>query len=305
MNWFGHYSIKLASGQILNKLALFQRLHRCFFCCYNGSMSETPLGGNNLREFAAALRLSREKGVGAATFRRLIEEHGLPSVALLFWRKLLRSGHCPGQISSRKSATADKIEKTCRMLKAGKFHGWFYSQPISRDGFKNIAFVNLSISPDALKAVSVAVDDLNTLRDFRAIDPMPLWTFSRNEALDTAINNLGLEPGNEVHADVKETSALLHLAPELVNEELARLPSCSVNPAWEVLKGNFSFQEMGSRDGYLGTPSLANLELGKLYVAEAAYALAESIKFAAEGNAMPELPLQIRMLLKMVDLDEM
>lgn len=129
MNWFGHYSIKLASGQILNKLALFQRLHRCFFCCHNGSMSETPLGGNNLREFAAALRLSREKGVGAATFRRLIEEHGLPSVALLFWRKLLRSGHCPGQISSRKSATADKIEKTCRMLKAGKFHGWFYSQP--------------------------------------------------------------------------------------------------------------------------------------------------------------------------------
>lgn len=176
---------------------------------------------------------------------------------------------------------------------------------ISRDGFKNIAFVNLSISPDALKAVSVAVDDLNTLRDFRAIDPMPLWTFSRNEALDTAINNLGLEPGNEVHADVKETSALLHLAPELVNEELARLPSCSVNPAWEVLKGNFSFQEMGSRDGYLGTPALANIELGKLYVAEAAYALAESIKFAADGNAMPELPLQIRMLLKMVDLDEM
>ncbi|MDD3148615.1 MAG: creatininase family protein [Candidatus Riflebacteria bacterium] len=177
---------------------------------------------------------------------------------------------------------------------------------LSRDGFKNLVFVNLSISPDALKAVSVAVEDLNTLREFRAIDPMPLWTFTKNERLDAALHDLGLESGNEIHADVKETSALLHLAPQMLRADLAaRLPSCCVNPTWEVLKGNFSFLEMGSKEGYLGSPARANAELGKLFIDEAAFALAESIKFAAEGNTMPELPLQIRMLLKMVDLDEM
>ncbi|HNX76143.1 MAG TPA: creatininase family protein [Candidatus Rifleibacterium sp.] len=176
----------------------------------------------------------------------------------------------------------------------------------SRDGFRNLVFVNLSISPDALKAVSVSVEDLNTLRSFRAIDPMPLWTFARNERLDAALTELGLDSGNEIHADVKETSALLHLDANLMRPEIAaRLAACCVNPSWEVLKGNFSFQEMGSKEGYLGSPASANPELGRVFIDEAAFALAEAVKYAAGGNNIPELPIQIRMLLKMIDLDEM
>lgn len=176
----------------------------------------------------------------------------------------------------------------------------------SRDGFKFVYFVNLSVSPDALKAVQVAVTDLNTLRDFKAFDPMPLWTFSANENIEQSLKNLGLEPGNEIHADVKETSALLSLDPDLLRPEIAaQLQPCRINTTWEVLKGNFSFQEMGSETGYLGTPSLANPDLGKLYLDEAAFGLTEAIKYTLTGNSLPELPLQIRMLLKMVDLDEM
>ncbi len=177
---------------------------------------------------------------------------------------------------------------------------------LSRDGFKFVYFVNLSVSPDALKAVQVAVADLNTLRDFKAYDPMPLWTFSQNERLESFIKNLGLDPANEIHGDVKETSVLLQLDPDLLRSEIAaQLKPCRVNATWEVLKGNFSFQEMGSESGYLGSPNMANPELGSLFLEEAAFGLAESIKFTQTGNELPELPLQIRMLLKMVDLDEM
>lgn len=176
----------------------------------------------------------------------------------------------------------------------------------SRDGFKFIYFVNLSISPDALKAVQVAIADLNTLRDFKAFDPMPLWTFSKNETIENALKHLGLEPANEIHADVKETSAVSALLPDLINQKFFReLQACTVNSTWEILKGNFSFQEMGSEFGYIGTPAAASPDLGKLFLDEAGFALAESIKFTQSGNLLPELPLQIRMLLKMVDLDEM
>ncbi len=175
-----------------------------------------------------------------------------------------------------------------------------------REGFAFVYYVNLSISPDALKAVSVAVEDLNTLSEFRAYDPLPLWNFSQNERIEAALQQLGLEPAHELHADVKETSALLALDPELVQTSLIRqLPRCQINPSWEVLKGNFSYQEMGSESGYLGSPDAANPELGQLFLSEAGFALAEAVKFTLEGNDLPELPLQIRMLLKMVDLDEM
>ncbi|HAE39739.1 MAG TPA: hypothetical protein DCG57_14065 [Candidatus Riflebacteria bacterium] len=175
-----------------------------------------------------------------------------------------------------------------------------------RDGFKFLYFVNLSVSPDAIKAVSVAVEDLNTLKGFRAFDPIPLWNFSPNEELESFMRQRGVDPANEIHADIKETSAAMHLDPELVRGDLlAGLKPCRINTAWEVLKGNFSFQEMGSTAGYLGSPALADPELGRLYIAEAAFALAESVNYTLSGNDLPELPLQIRMLLKMVDLDEM
>lgn len=175
-----------------------------------------------------------------------------------------------------------------------------------REGFRFLYFINFSISPDALKAVSVAVEDLNTLRDFKAFDPMPLWSFTPNETIDALISDLGLEPANELHADIKETSAMLSLLPELVDEQLlASLQPCKINTTWEVLKGNFSFEEMGSTAGYLGTPALADKNLGVHFLEEAAFAFAEAIKYTIAGNELPELPLQIRMLLKMVDLDEM
>ncbi|GAB4272468.1 MAG: creatininase family protein [Candidatus Rifleibacteriota bacterium] len=175
-----------------------------------------------------------------------------------------------------------------------------------REGFSFIYFVNLSISPDALKAVSVAVDDLNTLNDFKAYDPMPLWNFSPNERLNKLLSEIGIDSASELHGDVKETSALLSLDPGLVQSAmLSQLPSCKVNAAWEVLKGNFSFSEMGSDSGYLGTPSQANPDIGQIYLSEAGYALSEAVKFTLDGNELPELPLQIRMLMKMVDLDEM
>jgi hypothetical protein len=133
-----------------------------------------------------------------------------------------------------------------------------------------------------------------------------LCGISPNDAINQELKILGLEPSNEIHADVKDTSILLDIDETLVKKEmLADLPSYKVNSSWEILKGNFSFLEMGAENGYLGTPSLSNKQLGSLITEEAAFGLSEAVKFTLDGNELPELPMQIRMLLKMVDLDEM
>ena len=82
-----------------------------------------------MRELAAALKLSREKGVGAARFRRLIDEYLLPSVALSFWKSRLNAGHVLGAVSLGKSRTTAQIRKTLALIKTGKLLGWYYSQP--------------------------------------------------------------------------------------------------------------------------------------------------------------------------------
>ncbi len=81
-----------------------------------------------MRELAAALRLSREKGVGAAMFRRLIDEFILPSIALRSWRNHIGARHSLMAVSLGKSKTTAQIRQTLALIKAGNLQGWYYSQ---------------------------------------------------------------------------------------------------------------------------------------------------------------------------------
>lgn len=82
-----------------------------------------------MREFAAALILSRLKGVGAATFRRMIEEHGLPSLALRHWRSYLKTKPPLAAVSSRKASTRNSVAAAIRLVRSGRLSGWYFSQP--------------------------------------------------------------------------------------------------------------------------------------------------------------------------------
>lgn len=81
-----------------------------------------------MSEFAAALKLSREKGVGAATFRSLIEEYILPSIAQKAWKEKLQQNLALSKVSLGKSRTSEQIKLTLEMLQAEAFSGWYYSQ---------------------------------------------------------------------------------------------------------------------------------------------------------------------------------
>lgn len=91
-----------------------------------------------MREFAAALRLSREKGVGAATFRRLVEEYITPSLALEAWNNKLKKQHCLSLVSQNKTETVDLIAQTLKKIEMGMFYGWYYSQSGYPDRLKDL-----------------------------------------------------------------------------------------------------------------------------------------------------------------------
>ena len=178
-------------------------------------------------------------------------------------------------------------------------------QSFQREGFRWLFFVNLNISPDNLRAVADAAQDLGRLQDFAAFDPVPPWLFAAKPALDEEILKLGSRPEHEIHGDAKETGALLHLDPGLLQPgAAAELPPLRVNLSWENLKGHFSFREMGAIEGYLGSPALGSPELGSMFLAEGGLALALAVRNALSHQSLLELPLAVRLLVKMVDPDE-
>lgn len=82
-----------------------------------------------LKELAIALELSRQKGVGAATFRRLLDRYSLPSSAYAAWQA---GEERPANVfpqSSNKSPIDDKIEKALAMAASGEVFVRYYGQP--------------------------------------------------------------------------------------------------------------------------------------------------------------------------------
>ncbi|EKD93548.1 MAG: hypothetical protein ACD_28C00123G0001 [uncultured bacterium] len=178
-------------------------------------------------------------------------------------------------------------------------------QAFFREGFRNFFVVNTTISPENLKAIMVALEDLNRLDGFKAFDPMPAWILSHKLLLDDYLKQLNIVPENEVHADIKETSALLYLDEEMVKKDLlSQLKPVQVNLSWETLKGHFTFKDMGATQGYVGSPNLAEPGIGKLYLEEGGEYLADAVMAALDGETLPNLPIPVRMFLTLVDLDE-
>lgn len=83
---------------------------------------------NELAQFEAALYLSREKGVGAAGFKRLLERHKQPTKALEVWRQDKHTLFITAEQSLNKSDTANQIEYSLNKLKNGEALGLWYSQ---------------------------------------------------------------------------------------------------------------------------------------------------------------------------------
>ena len=82
-----------------------------------------------LQEFYAALQLSRLKGVGAATFRQLLDRYHTPALALAAWLAENAGKSAVLPQSRQKSATCAMIEKALEKIACAEFKGWYYSQP--------------------------------------------------------------------------------------------------------------------------------------------------------------------------------
>lgn len=81
----------------------------------------------NFDEIEAAIRLSRCKGVGAAIFKKLIDDYRNPVIALKEWEKL-RNTRILGSVSEKKNTTDREIINTLEAIKNNSFKAYYYGQ---------------------------------------------------------------------------------------------------------------------------------------------------------------------------------
>lgn len=112
----------------------------------------------------------------------------------------------------------------------------------------------------------------------------------------------GFDFKSEIHADVKATSLMLYLKPRQVrSEKLPHIKPFIINPTAEFLKMNFTYRDMRSPDGHVGTPSRASAHFGESVFRILREFLHKTCLEMLRGEAFPlALPLHIKAILTVI-----
>lgn len=110
---------------------------------------------------------------------------------------------------------------------------------------------------------------------------------------------IDFDTSKEVHAGFRETSLMRYLYPYLVDEKYKELSSVFADldtiKAWGKL-----FQELGVKEGYVGSPQKANIEYGRWLFKETVNEIVEATRRLYGDKKQRQLPRRIRWLMRLL-----
>lgn len=182
----------------------------------------------------------------------------------------------PGTVSLRGSTLASVVADVCSSL--------------AKYGFKHIVVSNHHLDPVHVKAVLTGIEEVESKYDVRIIETSGRIVYSGMETEEALlIREMGLDPQKEVHADVKETAYVSVQYPSLIKDNVKDIPSVKIDVEKGIREGFKTFKAMGAEQGFLGSPSKATKELGRLHLAEGAGLTADLALRLIRGETLPEI----------------
>jgi creatinine amidohydrolase len=145
---------------------------------------------------------------------------------------------------------------------------------LARHGFRKVLLVNHHMDLFHIRALLQAVVEVNSSYPIRAVDASSAILLTGEEAAEEQESKLHVKEEAEIHADVRETSFMLHRHPRLVRACYRELPPVRIRIAEELRQGHIYFDEMGAAEGYMGSPAQANAALGAEHLESGARAIA-------------------------------
>ncbi|MBN2126268.1 MAG: creatininase family protein [Deltaproteobacteria bacterium] len=182
----------------------------------------------------------------------------------------------PGTVSLRGTTMAGVVADVCSSL--------------AKYGFRYIVVSNHHLDPVHVKALLTGIEDVESRYDVRIIETAGRIVYAGMETREAGmIRGMGLDPQKEVHADVRETAFVSVHYPSLLRAEGEEIPPVKIDVEKGMREGLKTFRAMGAEQGYLGSPSMAIRELGRLHLEEGAGLTADLALRLIRGEALPEI----------------
>jgi creatinine amidohydrolase len=166
---------------------------------------------------------------------------------------------------------------------------------LTEAGFRYLAVTNHHLDPEHMKAILMAVEEVSTRTRAVVFETASRIHYSGTKSREHQHGSeMGIDMEREVHADVRETSFVLHRYPHLVRDIYGQLPPVFVDMKAEMKKGRYTFKQMGAAQGYIGSPHLATEAMGRLHLDEGARLIADLILAAMRHEPLPAIQPAIR-----------
>lgn len=191
----------------------------------------------------------------------------------------------PGTVSLRGSTMAGVVADVCSSL--------------AKYGFRYIVVSNHHLDPVHVKAVLTGIEEVESRDDVRIIETLGRIVYSGMETEETGlIQDMGLDPRKEVHADVKETAFVSVHYSSLIKGNVKDTPPVKIDVEKGIRDGFKTFKAMGAEQGFLGSPSRATVELGRLHLEEGARLTADLAMRLIRGEKLPEINDRMKYVLE-------
>ncbi len=219
------------------------------------------------------------RDIAAAACRLVLEKDSRLEVVLM---PVIPLGCCgitadfPGTISLRGSTMAGVVADVCSSL--------------AKYGFRYIVVSNHHLDPLHVKALLTGIEEVESRYDVRIIETLGRIVYSNMETEETnLIRDMGLDPQKEVHADVRETAFISVHYSSLIKGNAEDTPPVKIDVEKGIREGLKTFKTMGAAQDFLGSPSRATEELGRLHLEEGARLTAELAMRLIRGEPLPEI----------------
>jgi len=204
-------------------------------------------------------------------------------------------GHCransdfPGTISIKGKVIRDIVYSTASSL--------------GQHGFKYMIICTWHLDFNHLKGIFQGMNKAIKKYNMKIYEPTgPHFWNSKIDIWDEGLKKKGyqidFDPKKQMHGGHRETSIMKYQYPYLVDKKHNELPTVYVNLMSRKCHGKF-FKELGITEGYVGSPSKANEEYGKMHFQDIANLYANSAIALYEGKELPEMPEKLKMAMKL------
>jgi creatinine amidohydrolase len=168
---------------------------------------------------------------------------------------------------------------------------------LAKHGFQYLLICTYHMAFGHLKGIYAAMHQLRKKYKMTVCEPWSPIFYS--DEIKTKEPKLGFDTDKEVHGGFRETSMMKYQYPYLVDPSFTELQSIYKDLSSPKVIGK-SFKELGLKNGYIGSPSKADVTYGRWFYHFTVDTYANAALAMHEGKPVTDLPNHVKSKLKLL-----